>query len=156
MGTLHTRHLPRKICTARDPAPCTRVRGEKVGARVRGRRLRAGIAIVRVLLCSIMNGSLQIFGSLKMFAARAITTARTHSNGRSNESSQPNLLQLTLFCCSALVPANSVFLSHHSSNSLQLPARQQCFSLTELLQQSPAPAQRTWTLFHGVLSKSAF
>ena len=137
MGTLHTRHLPRKICTARDPAPCTRVRGEKVGARVRGRRLRAGIAIVRVLLCSIMNGSLQIFRSLKMFAARAITTARTHSNGRSNESSQPNLLQLTLFsvllqhqptvfsshttstAASSHQPASSVFLSHHSSSSLQ-------------------------------------
>ena len=44
-------------------------------------------------------------------------------------------LSLTLFCSNNLKPASSVFLSHHSSSSLQPPASQQYFSLTPLQHQ---------------------
>lgn len=49
----------------------------------------------------------------------------------------------TLLCCSAPAPANSVFLSHHSSSSLQPPANHQCFSLTPLQQQPPEKKMHT-------------
>ena len=61
---------------------------------------------------------------------------------------------VTLFCCFALTPANSVFLSHHSSSSLQPPASQQYFSLTPLQQQPPAPAQRTGWIWGGAINPS--
>ena len=60
-------------------------------------------------------------------------------------SKRPHEHPVRLFCSSTSqqAPANSVFLSHYSSSSLQPPASQQCFSLTPLQQQAPAPAQQT-------------
>ena len=48
--------------------------------------------------------------------------------------------------CSAGGGCCSISLSHNSSSSLQPPARQQCFSLTQLQLQPPAPACRTGCL----------
>ena len=48
-----------------------------------------------------------------------------------------------MFGSSTSLQLNSVFLSHRSSTNLQPPASQQCFSLTPLQHQPPAPAQRT-------------
>ena len=50
---------------------------------------------------------------------------------------------ITVFGSSTSLQLNSVFLSHRSSTSLQPPASQQCFSLTPLQHQPPAPAKRT-------------
>ena len=64
---------------------------------------------------------------------------------------QNTFTSYTLFCSSSLQPVSSVFLSHHSSSSLQPPASQQCFSLTPL--QQAAAAFNTSTVNRALVTK---